>query len=152
METYITPRITAIRDEYLQARPSVCINRALAFTDVYRRNPGLPTVIKRARAFRAACERAPLAIFDNELLISHPAGRRRGENVRRKSPGAGWPMSWIRLVRAVRTRMTLMKATNGACGKRFFPSGKASHWMKWQKRSCVRRGCGAGVMRRVYAI
>lgn len=87
LETYITPRITAIRDEYLQARPSVCINRALAFTDVYRRNPGLPTVIKRARAFRAACERAPLAIFDNELLISHPAGRRRGGEC---SPEIAW--------------------------------------------------------------
>ena len=39
----LTPRMQRLRDQYLKARPSVSIYRALAFTEVAKNNPGLPT-------------------------------------------------------------------------------------------------------------
>ena len=38
----LTPRLQRLRNRYLEARPSVSIYRALAFTEIARNNPGLP--------------------------------------------------------------------------------------------------------------
>lgn len=86
-----TPRVEKIKAQYLDARPSIAINRAKAFTEVYRDNPGMPAVLLRAKAFRRACELAPVAIFDDELIVSHPAGKRRAGEI---APDIAW--RWIR--------------------------------------------------------
>lgn len=48
----LTPRIQRLRNHYLTVRPSVSIYRALAFTEVVKANPGMPTILLRAKAFR----------------------------------------------------------------------------------------------------
>ena len=40
-----------LRNHYLTVRPSVSIYRALAFTEVVKANPGMPTILLRAKAF-----------------------------------------------------------------------------------------------------
>ncbi len=87
----LTDRVEALRREYLLAKPSVSIARARAFTKVYRENPGMPPMILRAMAFKKACETAPLIIFDNELIVSHPAGARRAGEI---APDIAW--RWVR--------------------------------------------------------
>ncbi|MHC1713266.1 MAG: choline trimethylamine-lyase [Solidesulfovibrio sp.] len=88
--TELTTRVEALRKAYLAAKPSVSIARAKAFTKVYRDNPGMPSMLLRAMAFKRACESAPLAIFDNELIVSHPAGARRAGEI---SPDIAW--RWV---------------------------------------------------------
>jgi len=86
----LTARVEALRQAYLAARPSISIARAKAFTRVYRDNPGMPPMILRAMAFKRACETAPLAIFEDELIVSHPAGARRAGEV---APDIAW--RWV---------------------------------------------------------
>lgn len=86
----LTPRLQRLRNHYLQARPSVSIHRAQAFTEVVKANPGLPTILLRARAFRQACETAPVLIQDDELIVGHPCGKARAGAF---SPDIAW--RWV---------------------------------------------------------
>ncbi|MEJ2763059.1 choline trimethylamine-lyase [Photobacterium sp. MCCC 1A19761] len=87
----LTPRMQRLRQNYLKARPSVSIYRALAFTEVTKQHQGLPTILLRAKAFRVACETAPLLIQDDELIVGHPCGKPRAGAF---SPDIAW--RWVR--------------------------------------------------------
>ena len=87
----LTPRIQRLRNHYLTVRPSVSIYRALAFTEVVKANPGMPTILLRAKAFRHACETAPILIQDDELIVGHPCGKPRAGAF---SPDIAW--RWVR--------------------------------------------------------
>ncbi len=87
----LTPRLQRLRNHYLEARPSVSIYRALAFTEVVRNNPGMPTILLRAKAFRRACETAPILIQNEELIVGHPCGKARAGAF---SPDIAW--RWVR--------------------------------------------------------
>ena len=90
MEKQHTDRIDALKAQYFSAKPFISVSRAQAVTEVYKNNPGLDLIMLRALAFRRACERAPLWIAENELIISHPAGGPRGGEV---SPELSW--RWV---------------------------------------------------------
>ncbi|PKX81686.1 glycyl radical enzyme [Pectobacterium peruviense] len=87
----LTPRMQRLRARYLEARPSVSIYRALAFTEVAKNNPGLPPILLRAKSFRRACETAPILIQDEELIVGHPCGKPRAGAF---SPDIAW--RWVR--------------------------------------------------------
>ncbi|ATY92234.1 hypothetical protein PEC301296_31680 [Pectobacterium carotovorum subsp. carotovorum] len=87
----LTPRMQRLRARYLEARPSISIYRALAFTEVAKNNPGLPPILLRAKSFRRACETAPILIQDEELIVGHPCGKPRAGAF---SPDIAW--CWVR--------------------------------------------------------
>ncbi|PVY73466.1 formate C-acetyltransferase [Pectobacterium versatile] len=87
----LTPRMQRLRARYLEARPSISIYRALAFTEVAKHNPGLPPILLRAKSFRRACETAPILIQDEELIVGHPCGKPRAGAF---SPDIAW--RWVR--------------------------------------------------------
>lgn len=87
----LTPRMQRLRSNYLKAKPSVSIYRAIAFTEVTKQNLGLPPILLRAKAFRKACETAPLLIQDDELIVGHPCGKPRAGAF---SPDIAW--RWVR--------------------------------------------------------
>jgi hypothetical protein len=87
----LTPRMKRLREKYLNVRPSVSIHRAVAFTKIYKEFMGLPPILLRAKAFRYACETAPLLIQDDELIVGHPGGKPRAGSV---SPDIAW--RWVR--------------------------------------------------------
>ena len=87
----LNARLRRLKEDYLRSKPSVSAVRAKVFTEVYKANPGMPFIKLRALAFKKACEVAPLAIFADELIVSHPAGRRRGGEV---SPDIAW--RWVK--------------------------------------------------------
>ena len=87
----LSGRVARLRADYLASKPNISASRALAFTETYKRHPGMPPIKLRALAFKRACETAPLTIFPEELIVSHPAGRRRGGEV---SPDIAW--RWVR--------------------------------------------------------
>ncbi|WCR28373.1 choline trimethylamine-lyase [Paenibacillus thiaminolyticus] len=87
----MTERLRALKEHYLTATPSITTYRARAFTQVYKENPGLPAIMLRAKAFRKACEEAPLLIQDNELIVGHPCGAPRAGAF---SPDIAW--RWTR--------------------------------------------------------
>ncbi|RYC41062.1 choline trimethylamine-lyase [Pectobacterium zantedeschiae] len=90
----LTPRMQRLRTHYLEARPSISIYRAVAFTDVAKNNPGLPPILLRAKSFRRACETAPILIQDEELIVGHPCGKPRAGAF---SPDIAWRWVWDEL-------------------------------------------------------
>lgn len=84
-------RLKKLKERYLETKPSVSIGRAKAFTEVTKENPGMPTIMLRAKAFRRACEQAPLLIQNDELIVGHPCGKPRAGAF---SPDIAW--RWVK--------------------------------------------------------
>jgi len=72
-----TERHVALKKKFLTHVPSISTHRARAMTEVARANPGMPKAILRGKAFKRACETAPLVIQDNELIVGAPNGAPR---------------------------------------------------------------------------
>ncbi|WP_067583348.1 choline trimethylamine-lyase [Endozoicomonas ascidiicola] len=87
----MTPRVQRLKSNYLNARPSISTYRAVAFTKVVKENPGMPTIMLRAKAFRYACETAPILIQADELIVGHPCGAPRAGAF---SPDIAW--RWVK--------------------------------------------------------
>jgi formate C-acetyltransferase len=143
----LTPRMQRLRNHYLTVRPSVSIYRALAFTEVVKANPGMPTILLRAKAFRHACETAPILIQDDELIVGHPCGKPRAGAF---SPDIAW--RWVRdELDTMSTRpqdpFEISEADKKPFAKRSSRSGKAVRWMRFAKRNTVRLASGPSAAR-----
>ena len=68
----ITERLKNLKEAYLKVKPSINLNRAIAFTDVAREYPDIPANLRIAKSFRRACETAPLLIQPGELIVGNP--------------------------------------------------------------------------------
>ncbi len=68
-------RIARLREQYFTHKPSVCVERALAYTEVFKETEGEPVVIRRAKGLRRACETKTILVQDDELIVGN-AGRR----------------------------------------------------------------------------
>lgn len=89
-KTDLPKRLQILKDAYLAAKPSITIDRALAYTEVFEKNPNLPRNVQRAKGFRRACETAPMLIQNHELIVGHPCGKPRAGAF---SPDTAW--QWI---------------------------------------------------------
>ncbi|MBP2098233.1 choline trimethylamine-lyase [Enterococcus rivorum] len=87
----MTERLKRLKDHYLTITPSITIHRAKAFTRIVKENPGLPKIMLRAKAFREACETAPILIQDDELIVGHPNGAPRAGSF---TPDIAW--RWLK--------------------------------------------------------
>lgn len=64
-----TLRIEKSRQEYINSKPSICCERARIWTESHKKTEGEPMPIRRAKAFLEACEKLPVNIFDNEIIV-----------------------------------------------------------------------------------
>lgn len=83
-------RLQILKNTYLAAKPSITIDRALAYTEVFEKYPELPRNVQRAKGFRRACETAPMLIQNHELIVGHPCGKPRAGAF---SPDTAW--QWL---------------------------------------------------------
>jgi len=65
-------RITLIKENILNALPSVDINRAVIFTKAHRENKSLPLVMRNAIGLTQMFEELPISIRENELIVGSP--------------------------------------------------------------------------------
>ena len=56
-------RTQRLKQAYLDSQPTICMERALAFTRSYKETEGQATPVRLAKAFRLACETISLNIF-----------------------------------------------------------------------------------------
>ena len=68
---HLTSRIGRLREQYFNYRPTVCLERALVTTTVFRESEGEPIVIRRAKALKRYCETKSILIQDDELIIGN---------------------------------------------------------------------------------
>lgn len=83
-------RVQRIKSAYNEAAPSICIERAVLFTQSHRETGGEPLILRRAKAFQKACEHIPVIIFQDELLVGTPGKERRSGSI---NPEVSW--KWI---------------------------------------------------------
>ncbi|MCI1985760.1 MAG: choline trimethylamine-lyase [Lactobacillus sp.] len=83
----ITPRLKALKENYLDQVPSITTYRARAITKIAKENPGMPKIELRAKCFKYCCETAPLVIQDHELIVGAPNGAPRAGAF---SPDIAW--------------------------------------------------------------
>ena len=65
----LTPRIEAIRQNYVNAKPQISTQRARIWTESHKATEGKPVAIRRAQAFYDCCDRLEVHIFDGELVV-----------------------------------------------------------------------------------
>ncbi|WP_304508620.1 glycyl radical protein [Anaerotignum sp.] len=85
-----TPRIERLRQNYVNSKPSVCIERARIFTESHMCTEGMPTPIRRAQAFYDFCNEFEIKIFEDELIVG-TAGKFRRSGI--LTPEFSW--KWV---------------------------------------------------------
>ena len=85
--TVLAPRIRRLIQRFLETKPSLSIHRARALTEITKEQVGVPVVLQRARGFYRVCERLPIFIDDDELIVGHAGGKPRAAVV---SPDICW--------------------------------------------------------------
>ena len=63
------PRVNRLLDRFFDIKPQLCIERAMAYTRSYQKTEGETAVIRRAKAFKKACEEKSIFIADDELIV-----------------------------------------------------------------------------------
>ncbi len=62
-------RITQFKKSYIESKPSISVQRAVAFTESHKQSEGEAVIVRRAKAFKDVCSSIPATIFDGELLV-----------------------------------------------------------------------------------
>ena len=70
-------RCQFLKEQLLSRRPSICLEGALAKTEVFRETEGEALIVRRAKAFKRHCETKTITIDPRELIIGHPGSRAR---------------------------------------------------------------------------
>lgn len=83
-------RIQRIKSDYNKAAPSICIERAVCFTRSHQETGGQALIVRRAKAFREACEQIPVTIYPDELLVGNRGTERRSGCI---NPEVSW--RWV---------------------------------------------------------
>ena len=86
----LSNRIQSLKEDMLNEKRYVSLEQAHIITDVYKKCEGKPVIIKRAEAFRSACELISIRIDKNELIVGN---RTTGIRAGVVSPESG--ISWI---------------------------------------------------------
>ena len=73
----VTDRVAKIREKYRTTRPSICISRYKIVTEFYMENPQLQGILKRAKNFRNICEKLPVLINEDEVIVGWQASKYR---------------------------------------------------------------------------
>jgi len=74
----VTPRVTRLRKRYRTTQPKVCTARLSIVTDFYRENPQLTGILKRAKNFKNMCEKMPVLVNEDEVIVGSLASTYRG--------------------------------------------------------------------------
>jgi pyruvate formate-lyase/glycerol dehydratase family glycyl radical enzyme len=73
----ITDRIAALREKVLNAKPSVCTERAKFYTRIYQENEDKPVIIKRALALEKTLKEMTIFIDNGELIVGNQSSQHR---------------------------------------------------------------------------
>lgn len=77
-----TERVRNISRRFHAVRPSICLHRARAYTQVYKETEGQPSIIRRAKALARTLDIMPALIPEDELIVGYPACKPRSITVK----------------------------------------------------------------------
>ena len=67
------PRIERLIQDYWKCKPEVDIERAVIYTESYKESEGEDVLLRRAKAFRAYCEKREVRIPEHQLIVGDTA-------------------------------------------------------------------------------
>jgi len=73
-----TDRIQKLIDDLYSGTPTIESTRAEIITESFKETEGLSIYLRKSRAFRAICEKLPVVIRDDELIVGCNSFARRG--------------------------------------------------------------------------
>lgn len=73
----LTPRMKSFREELLNAKPQVCVERAMITTEIYRENQDQPLAIKRALMLKHVLEKMSIFIEPQTMIAGNQASSNR---------------------------------------------------------------------------
>jgi len=74
----VSPRIQALKEKHLHARPTVCTERARIYTEVYKEHEAEPVIVRRALALSKTLQEMSISIDEGELIVGNHSSRLRG--------------------------------------------------------------------------
>jgi pyruvate formate-lyase/glycerol dehydratase family glycyl radical enzyme len=74
-------RILRLREQILSTRPTLCIERARFYTEIYRLHPEQPVIIRRALALEKTLKEMTIYIEDGALIAGNQSSRLRAAPV-----------------------------------------------------------------------
>ncbi|PIE35675.1 formate C-acetyltransferase/glycerol dehydratase family glycyl radical enzyme [candidate division KSB3 bacterium] len=76
-KTGLSERIYQLREKVLNARPTVCTERARFYTEMYQQHEARPVIVKRALALEETLKRMTIFIDDGELIVGNQSSQLR---------------------------------------------------------------------------
>ena len=64
-----SPRIDRLKEALFEKAPEIEVERAVLLTESYKKTEGMPTITRRAKAFRHILENLPIIIHEDELVV-----------------------------------------------------------------------------------
>lgn len=86
----ITPRVEKIRQNYINERHHISIERARIYTESFQRTEGMPMELRIAQAFNDTCNELCVTIFEGELIVGNSGEFRKCGIL---TPEFGW--KWV---------------------------------------------------------
>jgi formate C-acetyltransferase len=86
----MTGRVRATREKYRTHVPKLCTARLRIVTDFYMQNTRLTGALKRAKNFKNLCEKLPIHINENELIVGSQVTSYRGSPLNPEFGGLSW--------------------------------------------------------------
>jgi formate C-acetyltransferase len=86
----MTERVERVRGNYRGDVPHLCIERLRIVTDFYRSNPQLTGPLLRAYNFKNICEKLPIRIGGDELIVGGQTKYFRGSPINPEFGGIAW--------------------------------------------------------------
>ena len=73
----ITQRVAKMRERYRTTAPEICLARYKIITEFYTSHPELSGILRRAKAFYDICEKIPVRIDDDEVIVGAQSAKYR---------------------------------------------------------------------------
>ncbi|WP_455382538.1 formate C-acetyltransferase/glycerol dehydratase family glycyl radical enzyme, partial [Salinispira pacifica] len=77
LELHVTERIAQLKKRFLDTRPTICVERADIYTEVYREREAEPVVVRRAIALSETLNRMTIWIDEGELIVGNQSSSLR---------------------------------------------------------------------------
>ncbi|MFX1489652.1 MAG: pyruvate formate lyase family protein [Promethearchaeota archaeon] len=74
-------RIIKLKDNLLSSKYELCIERIKFFTEIYKKHPNGPEIIKRAKAVAHTLNNMTIFIREDELLVGNETSKNLGEKI-----------------------------------------------------------------------
>jgi len=74
-ELGLSERVHYLREKVLSTKPTICVERAKIYTEVYQKHEALPVPVKRAIALKETLERMTIYIDQGELVVGNVSSR-----------------------------------------------------------------------------